>query len=273
MADQSGKGEIDTGPGEAYQNYYAPAMFIPWGKDLVSRAGPKPGDRVLDVACGTGVVSRLAAERVAPGGSVDGLDINLGFLAVARSIPPPSGGTVEFHEGSALELPFEDGSFDLTLCQQGLQFFPDRPAALAEIKRVLRPGGKLALSVWREAEFSPGFQALTDAIERHGGPMEAKPLTFSLTDPGELRKLAAGAGFGDVTLEEVALPVRFDSPERFVEILIAASPAGGMGRALAKLDEQGRAAMLRDVREDLKEYTSDDGLESPTESNVLTGYA
>ncbi|MEE9255798.1 MAG: methyltransferase domain-containing protein [bacterium] len=273
MADQPGKGEVDTGPGEAYQNFYAPAMFIPWGKDLVTRADPKPGDRVLDVACGTGVVSRLAAERVVPSGKVTGLDIDSGFLAVARSIPPPSGGAVEFHEGSAGELPFEDGSFDLALCQQGLQFFPDRPAALAEMKRVLRPGGKLTLSVWRKVEFCPGHNALSVAIERHGGPIDAKPLSFSLTDPGELRELAEGAGFRDVTIEEAALPVRFESPERFVEIVIAASPAGGMGRALAKLDEQGRMAMLRDVREDLKEYTSDDGLEYPTESNVLIGYA
>ena len=208
-------------------------MFIPWGKDLVTRADPKPGDRVLDLACGTGVVSRLAAERVVPSGKVTGLDIDLGYLAVARSIPPASGGTADFHEGSALEMPFEDGSFDLVLCQQGLQFFHGRPAALAEIKRVLRPGGKAALSVWRKVKFCPGHNALSVAMERHGGPSDTKPLSFSLNDPGELRELAEGAGFRDVTIEEATLPVRFESPERFVEIVIAASPAGGMGLALA----------------------------------------
>ena len=261
MTESDEQKEIDTGPGEAYQSFYAPAMFIPWGKDLVTRADPKPGDRVLDLACGTGVVSRLAAERVVPSGKVTGLDIDPGFLAVARSIPPASGGTADFHEGSALEMPFEDGSFDLVLCQQGLQFFHGRPAALAEIKRVLRPGGKAALSVLRKVKFCPGHNALSVAMERHGGPSDTKPLSFSLNDPGELRELAEGAGFRDVTIEEATLPVRFESPERFVEIVIAASPAGGMGLALAKLNEQGRKAMLEDVKAALTRFITQAGLE------------
>ena len=106
-----------------------------------------PGERVLDVACGTGIVARLAAGRMGSGGVV-GLDINPGMLAVARSLPPGPGPAIEWHEGSVLDMPFPEGSFDICLCQLGLQFFPDRAAALREMRRVLRTGGRLALSVF-----------------------------------------------------------------------------------------------------------------------------
>jgi len=106
---------------------------------------------VLDVACGTGVVTRAAAERVASGGRVAGIDLNPGMIAVARSLPPTAGAAIEWHEASALALPFADSGFDVVLCQQGLQFFPDKALALREMRRVLRPGGRLALSVWNNA--------------------------------------------------------------------------------------------------------------------------
>ncbi len=267
----TGHKDIDTSRGEAYQNLFAPAMFIPWGEDLVGRAGLRPGDNVLDVACGTGVVSRLAAEAVAPSGSVDGLDLDPGFLEVGRSAPPTGGVRIEFHEGSATDLPFDADSFDLALCQQGLQFFPDRTASLSEMRRVLRPEGKVVLSVWRESQRSPGFHALLEALERHGGAMDAKPASFSLTDSDELSGLAEAAGFREVTIEEAALPVRFDSPERFAEILAASGP--GIGRAMARLDDDAHAAMIEDVKAALAQYITEEGLEFPTETHYLTGYA
>src|SRR5260370_25850928 len=151
---------------DAYERHIDPALFMPWARSLVETAALRPGERVLDVACGTGVVTRLAAKRVGAGGKVVGLDLNAGMLEVARSRAP----AIEWREGSATELPLPDAAFDAVLCQQGLQFFPDRPAALREMRRVLVPGRRLALSVWRSLQGSPGHRALADALEPHIGP-------------------------------------------------------------------------------------------------------
>ena len=127
--------QLDGSAPELYERYLVPAITRIWASDLIDRAGPKPGKSLLDVACGTGVVARLAAERMRTG-RVVGLDLNEGMLAVARSVPI-TGAPIEWREGSALSLPFENRSFDLVLCQLGVQFFPDRSLALREMKRVL----------------------------------------------------------------------------------------------------------------------------------------
>src|ERR1700751_727028 len=129
---------------EIYHRYLVPAIASLRATDLIYRAAPRPGERVLDVACGTGVVARLAAERMGSG-RVVGLDINAGMLAVAQSLPSVATRPIEWQEGSALALPFSDDAFDLILCQFGLQFFPDKPAALGEMRRVLAPSGRVAL--------------------------------------------------------------------------------------------------------------------------------
>lgn len=127
-------------PAEAYERYLVPAIFLPSGEDLIRRAAPVGEERVL-VACGTGAVARQVAPLVGTGGMVVGLDLSPAMLAVARGLPVPGGAAIEWREGSAGALPFPEGSFDLVLCQQGLQFFPDRAAALRDMRRVLRPGG------------------------------------------------------------------------------------------------------------------------------------
>src|SRR5262252_7176507 len=135
--------QVGGSAAELYQRYMVPLVASLWAADLIDRAAPGRGERVLDIACGTGVVSRLAAERMGSG-RVVGLDINAGMLAVARSLNSTS---IEWYEGSALAMPFPDASFDLCLCQLGLQFFPDRPAAIRDMFRVLQLGGRGALSV------------------------------------------------------------------------------------------------------------------------------
>ena len=144
---------------EVYQRHMVPAIFGPWAEDLLGLAAPQAGERVLDVACGTGVVTRLAAQRVGSSGAVVGLDLNPGMLTVARTLTPPEGAQIEWREGNVTAIPLSDGAIDLVLCQQGLQFFPDRPGALREMRRVLRPSGRMALSVWRPMQHSPGFAA------------------------------------------------------------------------------------------------------------------
>src|SRR3989442_15876489 len=140
---------------ETYEKYLVPAIFGVWPPILLRLVSPRPGERVLDVACGTGTVSRLAAEQVGPQGKVVGLDISGSMLAVARSIPSPAG-QIEWKEGDALSIPFTEGSFAIMNWQLGLQFFPDKEKAMEGMKKIFDTGGHLALLGWRPILHSLG---------------------------------------------------------------------------------------------------------------------
>jgi ubiquinone/menaquinone biosynthesis C-methylase UbiE len=140
---------------QAYECYMVPTLFTPWAQDLLARAALHAGERVLDVACGTGIVARLAAERVGPSGYVLGVDRNAAMLETARAQMPTAGVPVEWREGDAHGFPCADATFDVVCCQQGVQFFPDKAHALREMQRGLAPGGRLVLSVWRSLPYNP----------------------------------------------------------------------------------------------------------------------
>src|SRR5690606_30574041 len=133
-------------PPANYERFFVPAIGAPVATDLIRHAALRQGERVLDVACGTGVAARLASQQVGARGTVAGLDVHPGMLAVARSATPP-GTPIEWHEASAEAMPFPDASFDVVLCQMGLQFMRDQQAALREMRRVLVRGGRLILNV------------------------------------------------------------------------------------------------------------------------------
>jgi SAM-dependent methyltransferase len=161
MGDE-GQWQVAGNAAETYQQALVPAVFAPWAPLVVALADPRPGEHVLDVACGTGVVARLAARQVGPTGNVTGLDLNPGMLAVAASLTasdPSTCAPITWREASATDMPLPDGAFDVVYCQLGLQFFPDRPAALREMHRVLGAGGRLGLMVWQDIQYSPGFSA------------------------------------------------------------------------------------------------------------------
>jgi ubiquinone/menaquinone biosynthesis C-methylase UbiE len=150
-----------------YERYLVPSIFAPWAHDLVSLARLRAGERALDVACGTGIVARIAAQTIGDGNNIVGLDLSGPMLSAARAAAADENKSIEWREGSAVELPLADATFDVVFCQQGLQFFPDRAKALSEMHRVLALGGRLVLSVWRGIEKSPGFAALADALTHH----------------------------------------------------------------------------------------------------------
>ena len=207
---------------EIYAEHLVPAVFAPWAPVLLDAAAVGIGHTVLDVACGTGVVAAAAVERVGPSGAVTGVDINPGMIAVAARTQG-----VRWARADAARLPFPDGGFDRVLCQAGLQFVPDRLGALREMGRVLRPGGRVALLVWRALHHSPGFAALADALQAVVGPEAAAvmraPFVFG-DDPRPLVTLLDSAGFGDVDVQARAGTVRFASVEAFVRCQRAASP-------------------------------------------------
>jgi ubiquinone/menaquinone biosynthesis C-methylase UbiE len=254
---------------ENYERYLVPSIFAPWATDLVELAALQPGQRVLDIACGTGIVARTAARRLGGGGNVVGLDVSAPMLAAARSAAAAEGVTIEWREGDALQLPLADKAFDVAFCQQSFQFVPDRPAALREMYRVLAPSGKLVLSVWREIERSPGFLVLSQALTRHISPEAGTLLRsgpFGLSSGEELRRLVAAAEFKGITIFSAAKFLRYPSSDEFVLRYAAGSALAGV---VAGADDNARAALLVEVAAGLQPYVDDQGLEFPIESNIV----
>jgi ubiquinone/menaquinone biosynthesis C-methylase UbiE len=257
---------------EVYERELVPAVFGAWAPILVELAHPSTGDRVLDVACGTGIVARTAAARVGPTGSVVGVDLNPGMLSVARSVvltDSRSGAPFHWQEANADSLPFPDHSFDVVYCQLGLQFFTNRPAAVREMRRVLGGKGRLALMVWRGINESPGFAVLAEALERQVGQAAAAIMRapFGLSSADELAALVRDAGFQDVAIQQRVGTVRFPSIERFVLSYVAGSPLAG---PVSQANDAARAALVTDTRNGLGKYTNDTELAFPIAAHLLS---
>ena len=252
---------------EIYERELVPAVFGPWARRVIRRAELRPGLRVLDVACGTGVVARLAAERVGVGGCVVGLDLNPGMLAVAAGLPAVEGVAIEWVEGSAQALPFADGSFNVVCCQLGLQFFPDREGAVREMKRVLVPGGRVVVMVWREIDRSPGFAALAVALG-HSIGSDAEALMrapFALSDAGELLTLLEAGGLSDCAIRAEAGNVCFRSASVFLGSYIGGSPLAAI---VATAPPQARDRLVREVERTLEPLSERGSLCFPIEAHL-----
>lgn len=259
----------ESGP-EAYERYLVPRFFAPWADHLVGLADLEPGVSVIDVACGTGIVARTAADVVGGDGSVLGVDINPAMLEAAERFASEAGAEVEWRQGDAADLPAEDASFNAALCQQALQFLPDPAVALREMRRVLAPGGRLGLAVLRPLEHNPSYAPLADALERHlggeAGEMMRSP--FPGWSGDHLRGLVEDAGFADVTLHLDIRAVRYPSPGEFLIQEAASSPMAGR---VAELDMQMMSAIVDELERDLERWVDDDGLVFPMETYMLTG--
>lgn len=206
-------------------------------------AALQSGERVLDAACGTAIVARLASEGVGAAGSVAGLNVNAGMLAVARSATPPDT-SIEWYEASAEEIPLPHEAFDVVLCQLGLQFVSDKLAALREMRRVLAHGGRLIITV---AGPTTGiFAKLAEEMGRHIG-VEAAGFVhhvFSLHDTAELRNMMNDAGLRDVTVQAKTKTLRLPAPRDFLWQYVHSTP---LVAVVAEAPDEARAAMERDV--------------------------
>lgn len=197
---ESDSGQVTRSAAEVYEEFFVPALFLPWAGRTIETAQIQVGEEVLDVACGTGVVTRIAAEHVAPTGSVTGVDPNEGMLATAARKAP----NIHWCKGRAEELPFESDRFDVVVCQFGLMFFEDPVAGLDEMLRVLRPGGRLVVAVWGSIESAPGYARLADLLQRLFGSNSANALRapFKLGDAQLLASLFAKAGIAHSEISE-----------------------------------------------------------------------
>lgn len=241
---------------ENYQRYFLPAIATPVSAGLLETARLQPGERILDVACGTGVIARLAAEAVGPAGSVTGVDLAPGMIDVARATPAPAGPPIEWHIGDAATLPFPDDTYDTVLCQMGLMFISDRPAAIAEMRRTLVPGGRLVIST--PGAIQPPFEILERALIENisadlGGFVRA---VFSMRDPGALASLLRGADLRDVTATIKRAALRLPAPAEFLWQYINLTP---MGPIVAQAPEAAKKAMERDVAERCQPYAGEGG--------------
>ncbi len=249
---------IDGSTWEIYDDIFVPAMLNTWALRLVDLADPQPGERALDIACGTGVWALHAADRVGPHGRVSGLDINPDMLAVARR--KQNAGTVEWREGSADALPFDDTSFDVVGCQVGLMFFPDRVAALREMRRVLAPGGRFVGLVWGRMEHCPSQMAVAAAWSRRLGPDAAAGFHFQhvLANKDEVAGLLGAAGFRDIDTHWEMSECRLPTPDRYVR-----GYAALMG---LQVEPEVAEALIEDVTTDLAPYAGPDGVIYPIET-------
>jgi ubiquinone/menaquinone biosynthesis C-methylase UbiE len=263
-----------SGEGPArYQRLLVPAVFDPFARKLVAHSGVRPGMRVLDVACGTGAVSRVAARAAGPEGSVVAVDISAPMLAIAAGCGPEAGAArIDYLEGRAEAVPVEGHAFDVALCQQGLQFFVDRAAALVAMRRALVPAGRLAIATWTDLPSTTSFAALADALERYlGGAAGAQMRQpWSLSDRDELRELAKRAGFEQIEVSTHIGTARF--PRRdFARELVLATPLATQFEAAGA---EAQAAILADVTAAVSACDGRDGeLRHPLTANVLTAVA
>jgi ubiquinone/menaquinone biosynthesis C-methylase UbiE len=262
-------------PAEVYEQFFGPALFIPWARVLLEYAAPQPGERVLDVACGTGIVTRHVAPMVGAAGQVVGLDISPAMLAVARALPAPGGATIDWREGNALTLTLPDAAFDLVLCHQGVQFFPDRAAAVREMRRVLTKGGRVVLSVWQALQRHSVFAAVYEAIARRlNVPVSAVALPYAFGDAEALRVLLCAAGFQRIEITPQSLNANFSAPERFVELMVLGTAA--TVPAFAHLETAARAALVEAVTLEsaatVQQYCEGDRLIFPVSTHIAVAY-
>ena len=249
---------------EQYEAAFVPAIFAEWAPLITAVAGVAPGQRVLDVACGTGIAARTVADRLAGTGQVTGVDLNPGMLTVARRVRPD----LEWKQGDAADLPFGDDSFDTVVCQMALMFFPDRRAAVREMARVTRPGGTVALAVPAALADQPAYRPFVEAAVRHAGP-EARTLLgtyWACGDLTELGGLLTSAGLDVVDTWTHLGTAHFASPDQLAVTEVEASPLA------EQITPDAYARIREDAARVLQPWVATDGtLSAPLRGHLVAG--
>jgi ubiquinone/menaquinone biosynthesis C-methylase UbiE len=246
------KMRVARSPAEIYDEFFVPALFQPWVGVVMDAASIEPNQRVLDVACGTGVLACAAADRVGSGGSVVGLDPNEEMLAVAHG----KADTIEWRVGRAEAIPFPDESFDAVVSQFGMMFFENPSGALREMMRVTRPSGHVAVAVCDALEHSPGYAAFEKLLRRLFGTHVADSFCapFVLGDTERLLALCAAAGIFDAKVTRHDETVQFASIRSLVSTERACAwTLGGL------LDDEQFETLIAESERGLQAFLANDG--------------
>jgi SAM-dependent methyltransferase len=255
--------QVSGDAAEVYERCFVPAIFGGWAPQVADAARVASVDRVLDVGCGTGVLARAAADRVADESQVTGLDLNEGMLAVARRLRPQ----IDWRQGDATKLPLPVESYDVVMSQFSLMYFPDRSAAIKEMVRVLRPGGRLAVAVWGPYERATGYVILTEIAKRRCGQAAADVLTapFVLGEENALRLLFQEAGVDEPNVELRKGIITFPSIDAFVQTEVKGSPLEAL------LDEESYRGLMQEAKEKLGQFCIEGGeVVMPMDAFVIT---
>ena len=255
---------------QMYERHLVRPLFRPWALALLDEAGLREGDRVIDIACGTGIVARLARERLGSRGQVVGVDVSAPMLEVARELSP----SIDWREGNAAALPLREGEqFDVVACQQGLQFFGERERAAREMRRALARGGRLAITTWRPIAEAPVFRETYAIAERLLGSVVDQRFALGVED--ELVRLLRDAGLGEVRSRKVVKTVRFEEPAALARL--NAMALVGMSGAARRLDDAGRDSLVGQIAERslevMRTYAEGDAIAFDTAANMVTATA
>jgi len=261
-------------PFQMYEQFLVPAMYLPQAREIIRLAKPKAGENVLDVACGTGIVAREVSPLVGKVGAVTGIDFTPGMLEVARQIKQPGGPVINWMEGNAMAMAFDDETFDLVTCQQGAQFFNVRLTGFKEMKRVLVSCGRIVLAVNQGFDKNEVYRVLHESLLKHSG-INALESAFSFGDGAALRSVMTGAGFSQISITPHIVHVRLPSENVFVMATILSS--GTAVQAFKQIDTYTRTALfevlLNDLRPVLALYREGDEIVFPLHVNIARGVA
>jgi ubiquinone/menaquinone biosynthesis C-methylase UbiE len=261
---------MNTDGPETYERYIVSTWMADWAPDLIRAGGAGPGKKVLDAACGTGIVARKAAGLVRPGGRIAALDANEGMLRVGKRCAGQEGAAgIEWRHGDICRMPFSSGEFDTVLCHQGLQFFPDKAAALREMRRVLAPGGRLAIGVWGRAEKSPHVPVICNVFSEFFGEESTAMfrVACSLSDRKVLEGLVQDAGFSGIRIHYRVKIAHHPSLSEFLPAYFSAFPVAAQ---ISAMKEEERTRMFCTIATALADYTENGGLAVPTENIIVT---
>lgn len=257
---------------QAYEDHLVGAVFGPWARRVVDLGAPKPGETVLDVACGTGIGARLVAPKVSPMGCVISTDVNDGMICVAKKSAEaanlPTDVTLNWHAVPAEQQLVDEASIDLCLYMQGPQFVTDPPAAMKEVHRALKPGGRLAASMWNEMPTNKGHYAIAEALAARDIKPAMKP--FSMGDPDVARSLFANAGFNIKYFDTGEFMATFLSVRDFVNGVAAGAPA--TRHAIAQLSPEDHGAFINDVQNTLASFVTANGVVLPTSAHLILAH-
>lgn len=245
------RGQVNRNAAEVYEEFFIPALFAEWPDRVAAAAHVQPGHSVLDVGCGTGILARTAAAHAGRTGAVVGIDVNDGMLAVAQRKAP----YIDWKQGQAESLPFENSRFDVVVSQFALMFFDDRRTALREMMRVLRPGGRLAVAVWSSLDDTPGYAAMVSLLQRLFGDQAANALRapYALGDKQELHSLFRDAGIADAGIATHPGTARFPSIRSWVYTDIK-------GWVLADaFDDDKLSVLVAEAEQELQRFVNGDG--------------